>query len=187
MWHYGSMQWTKATIKTERLTLRALIEDDKPFLRQLMTCSKVRLFLGGPVSDVQLESLTSAVVGDEWGVFCITLAESNEPLGICTLERDRGELEVSFQLLPEYWRRGFAREAVTATMNWAWSNTDDRSVIGVTQTANATSCRLLRDLGFLEEATFEEYGATQARFRRTRPPGSIEGTRDPFSPMASDS
>ncbi len=163
------MVWTETTIKTERLTLRPLVDKDKPAIREWMSSSEVRRFLGGPVGEAHLELLELAVVGEQWGVFCIADNSSDEPLGSCTLERERGELEVSFQLLPEYWGRGIAREAVAAAMKWVWNNADDRSIIAVTQEANVSSIRLLRSLGFAEEATFEEYGATQVSFRHTRP------------------
>ncbi len=61
-------------------------------------------------------------------------------------------------------------------MEWVWDNTDDSSIIAVTQKANAPSLRLLRRLGFEEEAIFEEYGASQVRLRLTRPVGTA--TRD---------
>ncbi len=93
-------------------------------------------------------------------------------MGSCTLERERGELEISFQLLPRHWGRGIAQEAVAAAINWVWDKTDDSSIIAVTQQANAPSLRLLRRVGFDEEATFEEHGATQVRLRLTRPVGT---------------
>ena len=167
-----AMVWTDATIDTKRLTLRPLIEQDKPAIREWMSSLEVRQFLGGPVDEAQLELLQHAVVGERWGVFCIADNRSGEALGSCTLERERGELEISFQLLARHWGRGIALEAVAAAIDWVWANTDDSSIIAVTQQANAPSLRLLRRLGFDVEATFEEYGATQLRLRLKRQVGA---------------
>ncbi len=103
------MVWTDTTIETERLTLRPLVKKDKPAIREWMSSSVVRQFPGSPVGEAQLEPLEHAAVGEQWGVFCIADNSSGEPLGSCALERERGELEVSFQLLPQHWGRGIAQ------------------------------------------------------------------------------
>lgn len=99
----------------------------------------------------------------------MTRIDTGQAVGSCLLDRDRGELEVSYQLLPEHWGHGYAREAVTRILAWVWANTDAHHVIAVTQTANAASMRLLEVLGMQVEGQFEEHGAHQTRFRLNRP------------------
>lgn len=162
------MAWTDSTLKTNRLTLRAPIERDKPAIRSLMLSPEVRKFLGGPLGEEQTAPLEHTTVGDQWGVFAIAHNTDGVAIGTCSFEREHGELEISFQLLPSHWSRGLGKEAVAAAIDWAWDNTDARSIVAVTQEANHASVELLRDLDFHEEATFEEFGATQVRFRIVR-------------------
>ena len=77
------------------------------------------------------------------------------------MSRGRGELEIGYGLLPRYWGRGLAREAVAAVMRWAAENVDDSHVIAVTQAANTRSLQLLQRLGFTERERFVEYDAAQ--------------------------
>jgi RimJ/RimL family protein N-acetyltransferase len=159
------MAWTQDRIATDRLVLRSHEDRDKPTLISLHASPEVRRYLGGPVDETVLKAIGQADVGTQWGSFCIAVAETDEAIGICSFSRDRGELEISYQLLPEWTGRGCTTEAVAAAIDWAWSHTDDLSIIAVTQTANKRSLSLLHRLGFVEESTFEEFGADQSRLR----------------------
>lgn len=161
------MPWTDSHLKTERLVLRPFIEADKPYVARILTDVDVRRYLGGPVGDDVLEHLRTATVGESWGRWCAVLAD--KPIGSCTLDRNRGDLEVSFQMLPEYWGNGFGFEMVAAVLGWVWEQTDDDSVIAVTQAANGPSLRLLGSLGFAYEDSFEEFGEPQTQHRLKRP------------------
>ncbi len=163
------MPWTEHKIETDSLRLRPFVDDDKPAIRRLLTDPDVRRYLGGPVDDEHLAALASATVGEQWGRFCIAASDSDRCMGSTTFDRDRGELELSFQLLPEFWGQGIGREATTHAINWAWTSTEDASMIAVTQQANEPSLRLLGGLGFRAESTFEEFGARQVQLRLDRP------------------
>ena len=78
-------------------------------------------------------------------------------------------LELSYELLPEHWGRGLAGEALAAALDWVWSNTEDESLVAVTQAANRRSRELLERLGFVADTEFEEFGAPQLQLRLARP------------------
>ena len=162
------MTWTQDRIVTDHIVLRAHDDRDKPTLVSLHADPVVRRYLGGPVDETVLEAIRQADVGTQWGSFCVAVAGTDEAIGICSFNRDRGDLEISYQLLPEWTGRGYATEAAAAAINWAWSHTDDPSMIAVTQTANQRSLALLHRLGFVEEPTFEEFGANQSQLRLSR-------------------
>ena len=163
------MPWTKTTIETRRLRLRVFRDDDKATIISLVTDPAVRRHLGGPVPSEHVDGIRHATVGERWGAFCVADLTTDTAIGSVSFGQQHGELEVSYDLLPEYWHRGLATEAVAAAIGWAWSHTDDPSIIAVTQTANERSLRLLDRLGFVAEREFEEFGAPQSQLRLARP------------------
>ena len=163
------MAWTEQVVDTPRLRLRAWRDADKPTIVSLLTDPNVRRHLGGPVPDEHAAAVRDATVGERWGSFCIARQGDDAAIGSVSLDRERGELEISYDLLPSSWGSGFATEAVAAMLAWVWQHTDDASVIAVTQTANERSLRLLRRLGFEPDREFEQYGEPQSQLRLARP------------------
>lgn len=164
------MPWTDETIDTERLRLRPFADRDKPAIIAMETSADVRRYLGGPNDDPEFaEAIRAAVVGERPGVFCVAECVRDEAIGSISIDDGRSEFEVSYQLLPEWWGLGLAAEAVAAVIGWFWRTHADDSLIAVTQSANAASCRLLERLGFVFEREFEEFDALQSQFRLARP------------------
>lgn len=167
------MPWTDATIETERLRLRPFAERDKPAIIAMETSADVRRYLGGPNDDPGLPAaIRAAIVGERPGVFCVARRDDDQAIGSVSIDDGRGEPEVSYQLMTEWWGRGLAAESVSALLDWFWRTHDDDSLIAVTQSANDASIRLLQRLGFLREREFEEFDALQSQFRLRRPTGS---------------
>lgn len=164
-----TVPWITDSLLTDRLVLRAFRETDKPVIVELVTDEDVRRHLGGPVGNETVEAIRDHPVGETWGSFCIADAETDEALGLCSFGRDRDELELSYQLIPARWGQGIALEATRAALQWAWANTEDATVIAVTQTANARSLGLLGRLGFVEGDRFVEFGEPQTLLRLHRP------------------
>jgi ribosomal-protein-alanine N-acetyltransferase len=157
--------WPPESITTDRLLIRAFHEDDRAAVIRLHTDAQVRRYLGGPRSRQAVEAaLAAQPLGTTWGAFAVVDRVTDELVGSVSLSRERGELELSWLLLPDHWGRGFAEEAVRAVLLWAFAGCDDERIIAVTQSANSSSCRLAERLGMTREATFEEYGAEQVRF-----------------------
>ncbi|MEN3357121.1 MAG: [ribosomal protein S5]-alanine N-acetyltransferase [Mycobacteriales bacterium] len=144
---------------TGRLVLRAATVADRAAVRRLLTDPDARRYLGGPLSEADADAAAARPPGQHWGSFVIE--RDGETIGGCSLDRDRGELEVSYALLPEHWGQGFGAEAVRAVLGWAHANTADDHVIAVTQAANEPSRRLLERLGFVPREEFVEYDAPQ--------------------------
>jgi ribosomal-protein-alanine N-acetyltransferase len=73
-------------------------------------------------------------------------------------------MEVSYQLLPQWWRQGYATEVVQKIIQHAFADLALTKVVAETQTANIASCRLLEKVGMLREETLERFGAEQGIF-----------------------
>lgn len=161
--------WTTTSLRTERLLLRALTDDDRAEIIAMQSDPELRHDLGGAVSTEALEQLRTSSLGEAWGTFGIQPRHSPTIIGMCSLSRDRDALELSYQLMARHWGQGIAREACAAVLEWAWSEQPDDAIIAVTQTANSASRRLLARLGFVEHETLIEYGAEQVIARLQRP------------------
>ncbi|KIY62529.1 acyl-CoA N-acyltransferase [Cylindrobasidium torrendii FP15055 ss-10] len=92
------------------------------------------------------------------GWFCITLKETGERIGICSLTIARPcpeELwwpapDVGFTLLPGWRGKGYATEAAKAVMKYALEEHNVQEVIGLCEPDNAASCKALARLGFVQ-------------------------------------
>ena len=83
-------------------------------------------------------------------------------IGVVVIGRRLGDVELSYQFLPEHWGHGYAREACAAALAWALRDVaDGRRIVAVTQRANSASVALLEQLGMVEDARFEEWGEKQ--------------------------
>jgi len=160
--------WLQEPVLSPRLVLRAGRDAaaDRAAAVELMTDPQVRQFIGGPVSAEEARQAVSRPAGQRWGSFVLALRAGNgggeaDVVGVCSLSRERGELEIGYMLLPRYWGKGLASEAVAAVLAWVADHLDDEQVIAVTQAANVASLRLLARLGFVERERFAEYDADQ--------------------------
>ena len=65
--------------------------------------------------------------------------------------------ELSYDLSPTFWGRGFMRAAAQQVLSWAFDIVGFNRVHALVMTSNLPSIRLLEALGFLHEGTLREY------------------------------
>ena len=84
-----------------------------------------------------------------YGQFAIELKQSGELIGVCgILYRIKLDLtDVGFALMPQYWRQGFAFEAVSAVMDYGHGVLGIGNIVGLTSQTNVASINLLKKLG----------------------------------------
>ncbi len=91
----------------------------------------------------------------------VVLGEQNELIGTVGLRRSSArsrEAEFGCEINPDYWRRGYAREASIALLDFGFAHLDLSSVIARTVPTNARVHGLLGSLGFEEAADGVEDG-----------------------------
>jgi RimJ/RimL family protein N-acetyltransferase len=138
-----------APLRTERLVLRAVQEDDDGMLTRIWTDPDVRRYMGGSLPQEVVRQRNRDLVGKP-GKYCVTLRATREPIGLLGIGQDHrsGHLEVSYGLLPEHWRRGYAQEAILALLAWAFERLPDTDVIVAnTRADNEPSRQLLQAVG----------------------------------------
>ncbi len=84
------------------------------------------------------------------GLELVELKESQRPIGMCgLLKRDAfPDVDVGYAFLPEFWAKGYAREAVAATLEQGRSLLGLKRVLAFVSPHNAPSIRLLEKFGF---------------------------------------
>lgn len=162
----GTDEWP-IRIRSQRLVIREPGDADRAAMIRLLTDPVTREYLGGAVDYASRQALELSPLGLTWGRWALALAEDDTMIGSITLAYDRGELELSYALLPEFTGKGFAAESCLALLGWAREELEDEHVIAVTQTRNKRSVALLRKLGFTVRKGLEEFGAQQLLLERS--------------------
>jgi ribosomal-protein-alanine N-acetyltransferase len=163
----GTWEWP-ITIRGQRVVIRAPQDADRQELIRLMTDPVTREYLGGSVDYASRQALELSPLGLSWGHWVIARSEDEDRMiGSLTLDYDRGELELSYALLPEATGQGLAAASCRQVLAWAQENLEDDHVIAVTQTRNKRSVALLQRLGFSVRRGLEEFGSQQLMMERS--------------------
>jgi RimJ/RimL family protein N-acetyltransferase len=143
-------------IETQRLILRPWTEADVPEFVRVTNTPSVMQYLGGVQEpDIFLASCARAQVCQAQNGFCFWLVERRSDgalLGFCGLKIGNmgpiaGEIEIGWRLREDAWGQGYAREAATASLDWAWRNLSCARIVAVTVMENARSWSLMERLG----------------------------------------
>jgi RimJ/RimL family protein N-acetyltransferase len=74
--------------------------------------------------------------------------------GLFNSPREAGEVEVGYVVKPAYWRHGLATEITLASLKTGFESLDLQRIIGIAQSANAPSRRVMEKCGMLFETEF---------------------------------
>ncbi|CAM5471226.1 N-acetyltransferase [Streptomyces finlayi] len=164
--------WPPAPIRTARLVLRASEARDRPAFVDLFSSPEVNAYVGGPQPREKLEETMPEVPGQRAGSFVVEC--DGEMIGQILLgcepgqiERAAGRAELGYLFLPKAWGQGYAAEACGAALGWFDATRPGEPVVLATQSANVSSMRLAKKLGFTEVARYESWGAEQWFGERT--------------------
>ncbi len=64
--------------------------------------------------------------------------------------------EIGYSLLPEFWGKGLATEAVSAVLEYGFEKINFHSIFAMILTQNNLSLKLIQNLGFEQEGYFKE-------------------------------
>lgn len=143
------------TIRTERLVLRRLREEDALPLHR--NCSSdpetVRFLTRQAVSDPQI---TSALVADwirsygQEDFFLWAVEFDGEVIGTVNLhdvDRTKGSCEIGFSIGSRWWGKGIMTESVCAVIGQAFSSLGFERIVGWCAEGNAASARVMEKAG----------------------------------------
>lgn len=160
------------SLKTQRLVLRPFTMDDAPTLFPIV--QEPNIFQYFPTKTAwEMERVERAIRHqiEHWesfgyGLWAVTLAESNQLMGWCGLEflPDTNETEVGYLLSGIFWGKGYATEAARASVQFGKDTIGLREIIGLTDPENIASQRVLEKSGLTFTRRQVYFGMEMFRF-----------------------
>lgn len=146
----------RVLVESERLQCRRAHDSDRELMKALFQDPAMTKFLGGPASDEKLERwLTNWQAGWDTGEsFCGIMAKRGCDAGIGSasihpscVPGEEGA-EISYMVLPEHQRQGFATEMSQALVRFAFESMRLPRLLIATSPENEISNAIARRLGF---------------------------------------
>ncbi|NMP38571.1 MAG: GNAT family N-acetyltransferase [Clostridiales bacterium] len=146
----------KPVINTERLELRTLTAEDVPALREWLTEPSIYRYWGSNCGkndknpELMFEKSPKPTKSFHWG---IVLTAENKAIGemwVYLIENDR-MAKVAYRVNPRYHGNGYASEALSAAVNFCFSQTELRRLWTYVDVRNTPSARVLEKCGFTRE------------------------------------
>lgn len=174
-------------LQTDRLILRYLTTDDAEFVLRLVNDPSFIANIGDrgirsleQATNYLLDGPMSSYRHHGHGPYMVALKAALVPIGLCGLLKrlQFDDVDLGYALLPEFWRQGFAFEAASAVLDYAYDSLNLPRTLGLVSPDNAPSIRLLEKLGFefSELRQMKEDGPPTAVYmhtssrKRNRPP-----------------
>lgn len=147
---------------TERLTLRRLVEDDAPFMLELLNDDAFVRYIGD--RGVRTIDEARAYIRDRtiapyeqlgYGMYLVERRSDGAALGICGLVKREtlDHADIGFAFLPTARGGGYALESAQAVLEHAHADFGIERLLAIVSPENAPSVRLLERLGFAFERT----------------------------------
>lgn len=153
-------------LETERLILRNLREDDLADFHAHHSDPEICRFLR---HDLFTPEMTREFIGrqkdaefgmpGEWVQVGVELKEMGRLIGDLALKPEKEEprvVEFGVTLGPGHRQRGYAIEALRAVFGHLFKDTDTHRIVGLLDTENDASRRLMENLGFRREGEFRK-------------------------------
>ena len=145
-----------AWLETARLRLRPPCADDAPAFSALMrdtaAADSLRGVLDAAAARRRLDRQIQEWASRGYGKFAVIEKRSGRWIGRAGPSHPRAEdeLEVGWAVLPAYWGRGFATEAASAAMSFAFDHCGADRVFHYIAPSNAASRSVARKLGSVD-------------------------------------
>ena len=144
-------------VETDRLFLRVLTPDDLDAFALLYADPEVMKYLatGIPVSRQESEYCLGQLIKywqeHEFGRWAVTIKPAGGFIGYCGLALYEGRHELMYALDKQYWGRGYATEAVRATLRYGFEELKLELIAAVTQKENIASQQVMKKAGMKYE------------------------------------
>ena len=150
------------TLETARLILRPPVAGDLPFLLEQMNTLAVLRYLGGELRTPEevesgLAADIAAFANGEWRRWTVFVRDTGQAVGRCGLFRIRsdaapqalqGRDEIGWTLAERYWGNGYATEAASGVLDYAFGPLGMADIFSETSDSNRASTRMMHRLGF---------------------------------------
>jgi len=148
-------------LRTARLLLRQWRDDDRdPFAAMNADPAVMEYFpaaLDRATSDAMLDRLRAGLADRGWGLWAVEVLDGGELAGFVGLAPVGDDLppapgvEVGWRLAQEHWGRGYAAEAATRVLRYAFEDLALPEVVSFTTVRNARSRRVMEKIGLAHD------------------------------------
>ncbi|MBE9003534.1 GNAT family N-acetyltransferase [Fortiea sp. LEGE XX443] len=153
-------------VETQRLSLRKFAEADLDAYADMCGNSEVMRYIGTgkPLSREDSWRNMAMIVGHwqlrGYGMWAVEERQSGEMIGRIGCWQPEGwpGFEIGWSLRRSYWGCGFATEAATAAMNYAFIQLQRSHIISLIHPQNLASVRVAQKLGEKLQGTTEIFG-----------------------------
>lgn len=154
-----SPKWSNIMkIETQRLIIEPLTVDDTAFLIELLNQPSFKENIGERYVTDEKSVINFLELGPfltyprEFGMHCVRLKTTREPIGLCGLmKRDYlATPDLGYAFLEQVHGHGYAYEAANEVINWAHFEKGFNCLSAMTSLTNEASVGLLLKIGFTE-------------------------------------
>ncbi|MDI1316639.1 GNAT family N-acetyltransferase [Flavobacterium sp.] len=156
-------------LETERLVLRPMQVEDAEALFEMDRNPNVHLYLGNePLTNIEecygyIKSIQNQYIQNGIGRFVIVLKETNEVIGWAGLkfitEEENGHnnfYDIGYRLQEKHWRKGYALEAATAWLDYAFTEMKIPKIYASAHVDNIGSNTILKQIGLYQKEQYLE-------------------------------
>lgn len=144
-------------LETDRLILRRLSVEDAAFILELVNEPSFLRYIGDRgvrslegARDYILKGPIESYQRLGFGLYLVELKEGGLPIGMSGLIKRESleDVDIGFAFLPDFWGKGYAREAASAVLALGKSAFGLCRVVAITTIDNTSSIKLLEKLSF---------------------------------------
>lgn len=152
-------------METTRTLLLKPTAKDRDELFALQKNEQSRQYLGGVVTDEKFPEKFEGILNTEKPetYWVVREKQTNVFIGLVSITRhyDKIHYEVSYELDPTFWGKGYGTEIVTAAIHYGFDVLELQEIYAETQKKNTASTKLLEKIGMEVLAEVERYGEIQ--------------------------
>lgn len=148
------------TLHSERIKLRAILETDTEAIYNYRSLPEVAKYqYWEPFTMEQAHDFVSRCCNpdldeeDQW--IGLAIVYQGKVIGDCAFKISENIAEVGCNISPEYQGMGLARESLNILIHYFLKNRDVKEIIGITDSRNIASVRLMQSLGMVKVRDFE--------------------------------
>ncbi|PID62836.1 MAG: GNAT family N-acetyltransferase [Gammaproteobacteria bacterium] len=146
-------------IETQRLILRQWQTSDQQHYAAINADAEVMRYFPNTMtaaeSVAQIEKLQSRIAKNAWGFWAVERKQSGEFIGMVGLNTvelndaipETPFVEIGWRLAKKHWRQGYAYEAASACLDYAFNTLALKNIYAFTALINTPSQRLMQKLG----------------------------------------
>ncbi|MFD3262216.1 GNAT family N-acetyltransferase [Paenibacillus lentus] len=160
-------------LQTERLYLRKMKLSDSPSLFKIWSDPDVTKFMNVDCFTDENQAKEMIKLLDELSQdnkairHSIIEMESNEIIGSCgynAIDFENEKAEIGYDISKAFWGRGYAPEAISSLLNYAFSSLKLNRIEAKVEPGNVNSIKVLQKLNFTFEGTLRQYERVNGKF-----------------------